>query len=343
MMIHSDDDSVDATAAKPGNSSGKVFKQDAPTHSNTPSTLQRKRKSCDDDEITSLFKSFASEITGKLNNWKTDLDANISQINHNINTVIKSDLESLNKSVGVIKSEVASIRAEYSDLRHQVNDLQIKQATVNEDVDALKTSINHQACESRDTTSLIKNISLKINPIGEDVNGLKNQIRVLESELNSMQQLNRANNIEITGLPEIKNEDLKTVLLNIAKYIQVDLQSDEIEYITRIAPKQKIPGRPKAVVARLRSSLLRDAIISGVRKTRGITSQDIGIRGDSKNLYINEHLTPVNKMLHKKTKEAAKIKMYQFVWIRNGKIFMRKHDGAPLIRIETESDLKKAV
>lgn len=58
-------------------------------------------------------------------------------------------------------------------------------------------------------------------------------------------------------------------------------------------------------------------------------------------IYIVEDLSPSNKALHAATRIKAKEKNYKYVWLRNGKIFVKKSDGSDYILIKNMNDLNK--
>ncbi|CAG9793183.1 unnamed protein product [Diatraea saccharalis] len=114
----------------------------------------------------------------------------------------------------------------------------------------------------------------------DDISNMKDLLCSLQAELNLQQQRDRCQNIKNSGIPEKKNEDIRTIILSIAVFVNVQITSQDIEYMTRVQPRTKVPCRPRLIVARLRSRLLRDAIISGTRSKNGLTTKDINIAGD---------------------------------------------------------------
>lgn len=128
-------------------------------------------------------------------------------------------------------------------------------------------------------------------------------------------------------------------VLAIANKVNVAMTAADIEHVTRVQPFKKIPGRPKTIIAKLKTRLLRDFILSGVRKNKGMTTADIGLLGDSKDIYINEHLTAANKLIYKNARDKAKACKYQYVWVRDGKIFLRKDENSGSLVIKDLADL----
>lgn len=66
----------------------------------------------------------------------------------------------------------------------------------------------------------------------------------------------------------------------------------------------------------------------------------LGFPNNKRPVYVSEHLTLANKKLHAATRATAKEKGYKYVWIRNGRIFIRKNNECPSMVIRRE-DLKK--
>lgn len=169
------------------------------------------------------------------------------------------------------------------------------------------------------------------------------KITDLQGQLNKQQQWARMSNIEIVGLPETPKESPVDLALKIASHAGVLLQPAQVESVYRVQPMKKIDGRPKPIVVRLQTKMLKDQIISGLRKTKGISTRDIGLAGTNVRFFVNEHLTPYNKQLLNAAKSRAKDKSYKFVWVRNCNIFLRKNEESPVVTIGSEKDIQKIV
>lgn len=165
----------------------------------------------------------------------------------------------------------------------------------------------------------------------------------IQAQLNKQQQWARMSNIEIVGLPETPNESAVALAVKIASHVGVQLQPSQIESAYRVQPMQKVEGRPKPIVVKLQTRMLKDQIISGLRRTKGITTRDLGLNGADRRFFVNEHLTPENKQLLNAAKSRAKDKSYKFVWVRNCNIFLRKNEESPIITVSSEKDLRKII
>lgn len=124
-------------------------------------------------------------------------------------------------------------------------------------------------------------------------------------------------------------------------YTELKLEMPKhIEYASRVTPREKIEGRPRNVVVKLERRQQKDDIIAAIRKRKGITAKDINMHGNH-NIFINEHLSPKNKLLHKKVRDFSKEQKYKFCWVKNCKIFLRLNENSNHICINSYSDLEK--
>ncbi|XP_046976428.1 uncharacterized protein LOC124542528 [Vanessa cardui] len=162
-----------------------------------------------------------------------------------------------------------------------------------------------------------ENLDEKCKKLEARITQTDRKVSELQKQINNQQQWARMSNLEIVGLPELPKESPINLVIEIAKHAGVTLKYEQIEFASRVQPMQSKPGRPKTLVAKLKNRELKDAILSGLRKVRGISTTDIGIGGNRRRFYVNEHLTPKNKQLFNKAKSIASDKSYKFIWVRN--------------------------
>lgn len=299
-----------------------------------PQNSSRKRKQPDSENMEHEFAQFRMDMTSAFKDFCLSQTSNMNKLKDDILSQLKEQLTGLQLTSNRIVDEQIKIKSE----------LQCLKQTTESDIQSLKESLNFYSEKHEETCKTIQEMTSDIsrmNIIDQDVCLLRNKIDGLQFDLNYYQQRERITNLEITGIPQKTNEDLKDYIIKISKVAKTQLTQDDIIMINRVEPRSKIPGRPKVIVAKLATTLLRDSIISGIRKNRGLTTIDIGLPGDSRPIYVNEHLTPLNKSLYGKTREAAKKSGYRYVWVKNGKIFVRKDDTHPALNIKSTTDVEK--
>lgn len=296
-----------------------------------------RRKRGHNDEFTQAFEQFSNKMMTKLNEWKLEFRQETSDI--------KDSLKTLNETSQELKSEVNSMRDEYNSMQRSVHDLETKLCEIQEEVTSLKNSIQFHSDEQDDLTKRIELCSKEVQSISilsTEIANIKIQNRKLRLDFNQNEQRDRLLNIEIVGVPEYKEENLNEIILQLGKHTSIEISQDDIVYVNRVSSLSKLEGRPKNIVAKLRTRQLKDNIISQARKCR-LTTSDVKIHGKVSPVFVNEHLTLFNKNLLKKTKEIAKLKEYQYVWTKNGRIYARKASTISAIQITEEEDLKKII
>ncbi|CAH0718713.1 unnamed protein product, partial [Brenthis ino] len=240
----------------------------------------------------------------------------------------------INKSVTEAIHAVHNVlEAKFTDLINKVSDLTSTVEFFSNKYDELKSRL-----DSRD----------------KEVVELLTQNRVLEEtvkdlgfRLSSLEQHSRECNVEINGLPEFKSENLVQTVLQIGKTVSHTINDTDVMSCFRVAKKDNNNKRPRAAIVKFRSPRNRDAFLTAYYKYNRenrldkLSTQAIGIGGDRAPIYLSEHLSPPNKMLHAATRKKAKEISYNFVWVRNGKIYVRKDEKSSAKVINNMTDLDK--
>lgn len=282
--------------------------------------LSFKRKRKHDDILLEAFQSLSIEIRETINNFKIEMNLSLQDL--------KNDINSLKESTTHFKAEIGTIKSNYEKLKQ-------------ENVNMIET-LDYNSMQMKELENKNDEMQCEYKKVLCNIEEIRNQNRLLKLEINSNDQRERLLNLEFIGIPEYNGEVLMKYILQIGKKIGVNLAEEDIIHINRVTPKVKQQGRPRVVVAKFKTRLSKDQILSFSRKTR-VSTKDLNILGEGKPIYINEHLTLFNKQLLKQCKEIAKIKQYQFIWTKNCRIFVRKNDVSAVFQIRTEEDLKRII
>lgn len=236
--------------------------------------------------------------------------------------------------------EISITRSINATIRSEINSaIQTLKEEFTETTDFLAAEL--KGLDSRMKT--IEKETKKVCVLEGQISELQVRISQLQNDNNKKDQVARLNNIEIKGIPEFAQEILPLHVIRVAQLAGVALAESDIEHVHRVKPMRPVQGQPKNIVAKLKDRSLKNQIIVGIRKRRGLTTADLGIGGDPTICYVNEHLTQANKALYKKCRIFTKEKSYQYAWIKNGTIYVRKSDKDPAITISVEADLKKII
>lgn len=238
---------------------------------------------------------------------------------------------------------LASIRLELPSIFSRV--LSKELSTIKTDVQELRKSVEFISGAHDDLKLSIETL-VKDNTILKSANQLlQTTVHDLEGRLNGLEQHLRENNLELHGVPEFRSENLSTVLNQCAQFTGHKLNDGDVVGCVRVAKLNKDSKLPKTIVAKFRSVRCRDEFYSAVYRYNKANPNDklntnhLGIAGEKKPVYVSEHLSPFYKTLHAASRKKAKETGYKFVWVRNGRIFVRKDPDSSYIHIKNQESL----
>ncbi|CAN7979536.1 unnamed protein product [Ixodes pacificus] len=173
----------------------------------------------------------------------------------------------------------------------------------------------------------MKELKRKSDALATRLEQSNNEIVELRSVLNEAEMYSRRKNIEIHGIKQQRHEDITKLVQELASRLELPVPAPEqIEAAHRLKAKE---GKVPPILVRFKEKASRDL---WTEKRNTLRAEGI---------YINENITRALRSLFWETKNAAKEKLYKFVWMRNGKIFVRQKENAASIRIENVRDLNR--
>ncbi|KAL4703104.1 hypothetical protein ACJJTC_018141 [Scirpophaga incertulas] len=198
----------------------------------------------------------------------------------------------------------------------------------------LQNCVEYLSAEYDRMKSELQTSQEKISSLGKVNSSLSDKLNDLTNRLNLIEQHSRETNIEISGIPENKSENLVSVFQQLCNTVSISVLDTDVLASTRIRKLKEDTERPRSVIIKLQNTEKRDEILAAVsrynRKNQNdkLNTSNLGYGGQKLPIYVSEHLSPYNKALHASTRKVAREKAYKFVWIRNGRIFVRKDDQA---------------
>ncbi|XP_045456459.1 uncharacterized protein LOC123666866 [Melitaea cinxia] len=240
-----------------------------------------------------------------------------------------------------IALELKRLSIQMSSLQTLATNIQAIQADIAE-LKTIKASVEYVQCSVEALSNRCTEISQEVQSLlktREELQQLQQRFSKLEVSINEYEQRSRINNIEIKGVPSTPSENLFEVVGRIGDVIGCSIPKEHINYIARI-PTRNDKGN-KSIIVSVHSRYLKEDFVAAAKK-RTIVAANLGLHGESR-IFINDHLTLQNKLLLNKAKNLAKERGFAFVWVRGCKIFARKNPTAHVIRVISESDLKKII
>ncbi|KAJ8717443.1 hypothetical protein PYW08_005842 [Mythimna loreyi] len=283
-------------------------------------TVRYKRQRIDDSpnkefdpELKPALDDFKLELLDMLTKWKTEHDQML--------TSWKNDQDAV----------LAKLVSDVTQLKNQCLSIQ----TTNSEIERSMTFINNQYEE----------IISKVSSLEKEKNANSEHINRLQKQIQDLHFAKRPATIEIRNIPVKENEnpdDLIAVALKVGKAVDMDIQASAFRDI------YCIPGRPglcRPIVAEFSCVNTRNDFLAKVRtfnKERQLhdklNSQSVGIEGDKKPVYVDEHLPSTVKKLLYDARQFAKTHNYSS-WYSNGRILLRKEPTDKPIHIKSEKCL----
>lgn len=171
---------------------------------------------------------------------------------------------------------------------------------------------------------------------------LKSKVRKLEVTVQEMMQKQFLNKIEITGIPTTNTSDAISLAKNFIN--KVDLQETEVKKFTaekNITYVSENVSKMNIVIG-FESQYVRNEVLKKMRKDKmRLKLGDLTNKGENNEIYVNECLSAYFKKLFYEVKKIQKAKNYEHLWVRDGKILMKKAVGAKVMQITSNDDLGK--
>ena len=267
--------------------------------------------------ISSTTKLIRTQSTTNDNEKQPNLNDNVNQL--------------VAQAIAVWKKEY---QLEIETLRAEVIEIKESQAFICNQYDSLKAEYDKL---------------IEVNTLQkEEISNLKSQAAALKTQeikdsikVDELEQYGRRQNLEIVGVPEKEDENTNAIVLEVAKMLDVDIMYSHISTSHRL-PKKKAGSRNNSgsspIIVRFTNRVIRNQIYANRKKARFVDLKNFSV-SDTKNIFVNENLTPTRKQLFWKTKQEVKNNSWKYIWTHNGNVFVKKDDNASITAIKNELDL----
>lgn len=179
-----------------------------------------------------------------------------------------------------------------------------------------------------------------IEEIMQQNKALTKRVTELEQRLDEMEQYSRVNAVEIHGVPEQNNEDVISVVKEVGKALDMDISDSMIDACHRLGRRTGPNSPPPGIIVKFVRRLDKEEILRKRRVKRTLSTRHMNLPMDQP-VYINEALTPTRRRLLAEARKIKRDKGLKFLWVRGGKIFLRREEKAPVIQVTCQADLNK--
>lgn len=283
---------------------------------------ERQESVCSGESVEAMFKSLEKKLSNVPS--KEYLQTEFKKIRDKVDDAVHEGLDKIRKDIIVIlekelesiKSQLATLETNASELNKTVEALKSENSDMQTDIDRLKADNTSLKEKNRDLTEKINDAMY-----GRKVNEMKN---------NDLEQYTRRNSVRIYGLEDPKNKEepdetaVKVIqTLNDKLHIRVDVRDIDIAH--RMGAFRADGNRP--VICKFVSRMLKTRIIRERRKLKGTK------------IVIRDDLTLKNQKLLEETSAVSNVKS---VWSDNGKIIALLDTGRKVV-VDLKTDLSKPI
>ena len=176
---------------------------------------------------------------------------------------------------------------------------------------------------------------LKPHAMREDSLALNSSLSDLTSRLSHIESSRASPDITISGIPASATNSPRTLVLKVFEALGIPELAVDVLKIHSLArgngsmigdPQRRsaAAGSTLSFIVTLKSSGIRDHIISRKRAKGNLTISQVFASDQPGSVFVREFLPSAVYGLLRRTKAAAARRGYKYVWVRAGKICVRK-------------------
>lgn len=241
-----------------------------------------------------------------------------------------------------LESQANEGKLTFEDILAAIDDLKLQQKTYEAGVnkafedlnDKLTENHNKFVEESKKTEQYFKVIESLLTENAK----LKEKVQKLEIKIEDLEQYSRNNCLEIHGIPQETNENTLNIVKEVGLALDINITEEMIDSCHRLGRKPN--GNTPGIIVKFVRRHEKEEFLRKRRVKRNLNLSHVNKQGGTP-IYINESLSPERRRLLAMARTVKREKAYAFIWVRNGKIFLRKQENAPVIVVTRQEDLSK--
>lgn len=283
----------------------------------------RKRKSSDrDDDSSTVDDSDADDLL--------DSHTDKRRPSHEDNLYVKL-AALLEKSLAPIKASQEEVLASQKDSALEIKSLRADVFALNSKISSLEAS--NSALEARCLALEEENKRIRRH-VGEVADVKVDP--VARTRIREFEDYSRRNTLVFRGIPDrVEGKDPLQLAIDLCQAVKVDIGPLVIDAAHRL-PSSSPAAKP--FIVKFCQRHIKDEVFHRF-KQGGVSAAAFG--GDpGLKIFCNEHLSAVTSKLFNRALGLKKVG-FKFVWVRNGKIFVKQSSESKPIVISSDEDIER--
>ncbi|KAF6203940.1 hypothetical protein GE061_002278 [Apolygus lucorum] len=223
-------------------------------------------------------------------------------------------------------------------------------SSFNKQMKSMKRSMQFFNENFESTQKILKELKNEVTENRKEVDqlvrknkNLERKVTYLDMKLNDVEQRDLRNDIQISGIPETTGEDVHEIVRSLMQGAGLQ-KTPEVEIVDafRVGKVDKKGKKKRNIIVKFSELEPKTEMIQWSRRGKGIELSSVDTRFPKDTMaYISERLTGYNRYLFAITKAFAKEYSHKFVWVKDGKIYMRKDEQSVAKRITMKEQIMK--
>lgn len=248
---------------------------------------------------------------------------------------------------------------QYKSIMEKLDTVISKAESTQQSIDKLNRDMSSIVEKIRSLESSQSSILSRLSEAEKSIVSVNKDIRTIQNANNRYSELSKITNemiqkslstsMTITGLPLLHKRDMIALIDRLNSYLSIDLNINCFSQIYPVKQRNNHQSNVKMkFISEMTKSIFTDAIkakrMQIGRNTPMLNEDlftDLAIDDISrgKEFYFRSDLSPQNRELFKKARELRN--HFQFVWEKNGNIFIKPNVNAPAVKITCIEDLDR--
>ncbi|KAF6205716.1 hypothetical protein GE061_019889 [Apolygus lucorum] len=221
-------------------------------------------------------------------------------------------------------------------------DIEVQAGELSEIKEQLQKYSDHIDENTAKLVNLDKTVDTLVKKI-DDMNDVQKrvdkQIVVLSDRINEIQQQSLGNVVEISGYPQLPDENIMQMIIKLGDVVGYPISEHMISDCYRIR-QHRSDTRPGLLIVAFVRKIDKKGFYSAAWSKKDLNIRDVGIiLGEPARIYVNNSLTPQNRKLLHACKEYKRTNSYKFMWVRDGRMFLKKDENSPRVNITSQEVL----
>lgn len=202
--------------------------------------------------------------------------------------------------------------------------------------------VDEQSSEMNKNISSLKDdlnrIDVRVEKCENSHKNLQDEVNLLKVTVNDLQQSALNSDVIIRNVDEIEknDEDLLTVTQLILQKITIPITVNIVN-VRRLGRKLDGKAKCRPILLTLCSSMEKDHVLTAKKKVllkaSDVIFENTAIGGNNSVIYFDEHITKQTADLFFAARQLRKRQMLKYVWIRGGKLYVKKREGDQPTRV----------